>query len=216
MDKELLVSGLERIGMPFSADMADALARYVSEIMLFNPAYKLVGQTDADEIIISHVLDSAAACPVFMEMTEPGDVIADLGSGAGLPGIVLATLMPDRRFVLVERMRRRAQFLQGVIACLGLKNTEVEERDLKDERRLFDAVTARAFHPLYDVIDAMLPILGPDAPLMLYKGQRSNAESELEVLKGEGYSFDAAVMDIRVPYLDKMRTFCVLRNISKQ
>lgn len=216
MDEELLVSGLERIGMPFSADMADALAKYVSEIMLFNPAYKLVGQTDADEIIISHVLDSAAACPAFMDMTGPGSAIADLGSGAGFPGIVLSVLMPDRHFVLIERMRRRAQFLLGVIARLKLGNVEVAENDIREEKRTFDAVTARAFHPLYDIIDDVQPLLRPSAPALFYKGQRSNAESELEVLRGEGYSFDAAVMDLRVPYLDKMRTLCVLRNISKQ
>ena len=216
MDEELLVSGLERIGMPFSADMADALAKYVSEIMLFNPVYKLVGQTDADEIIIAHVLDSAAGCPAFMEMTEPGAVIADLGTGAGLPGIVLSILMPDRHFVLIERMRRRVQFLMGAVARLHLSNAEISEKDIKDEKRAFDAVTARAFHPLYDIIDDVQPILKPDAPAIFYKGQRSNAESELEVLKGEGYSFDAAVRDVRVPYLDKMRTLCVLRNISRQ
>ena len=167
--------------IPFSADTVDALADYVSEIMLFNPVYKLVGQTDADEIIIAHVLDSAAGCPAFMEMTEPEAVIADLGTGAGLPGIVLSILMPDRHFVLIERMRRRVQFLMGAVARLHLSNAEISEKDIKDEKRAFDAVTARAFHPLYDIIDDVQPILKPDAPAIFYKGQRSNAESELEI-----------------------------------
>ena len=140
MDRELLESGLERIGVPYSADSIDRIVAYVSEIMLFNPTYKLVGDKDPDEIIIRHVLDSAAAYPAFMSHTLPGSVIADLGSGAGFPGIVLSILMPDRHFVLVERMRRRAQFLSLAIARTGIKNAECDERDLKEEKRVFDAV----------------------------------------------------------------------------
>ncbi len=213
MDRELLESGLERIGIP-AAD-CDALALYVSEIMLFNPAYKLVGQRDPDEIVINHVLDSAAAYPVFREYTAEGDTIADLGSGAGFPGIVLAVLFPDRRFVLVERMTRRALFLKGVIARLRLSNAEVSVSDAKDEARKFDAVTARAFHPLYDIADDVIRLLKPSAPGLFYKGQRSNAESELEVLRG-GWDFDAAVMDLKVPYLDRMRTLCVLTDWKRK
>ena len=102
MDRELLVSGLERIGIPFDDGVLSAIDTFISEIMLFNPVYKLVGDKDPDEIIIRHVLDSAAAYPVFAEETEAGCTVADLGSGAGFPGVVLSILMPDRHFVLVE------------------------------------------------------------------------------------------------------------------
>ena len=66
MDKELLISGLKRIGIEDDGRIADRLSIFVSEIMLFNPALKLVGDKDPDEIIIRHVLDSAAAYPVFI------------------------------------------------------------------------------------------------------------------------------------------------------
>ena len=69
MDKELLVSGLGRIGAPSDERTEVRLERFISEIMLFNPALKLVGDKDPDEIIIRHVLDSAAAYPVFMKET---------------------------------------------------------------------------------------------------------------------------------------------------
>ena len=215
MDRELLESGLERIGIPFTGDTVDKISSYVGEIMLFNPAYKLVGDKDADEILIRHVLASAAAYPVFMSNTEPGSVIADLGSGAGFPGMVLAILMPDRHFVLVERMIRRSQFLALAIARTGLRNTECDEKDLKEEKRVFDAVTARAFHPLYDIAEEVTDVITPDSVSLFYKGQRQNAVSELDVLRGEGYSFDAEVLDLKVPYLDERRTLCVLRNWTK-
>ena len=212
MDRELLESGLERIGIPYTAEMIDRISSYVSEIVLFNPAYKLVGDKDPDEIVIRHVLDSAAAYPAFIARTLPGSVIADLGSGAGFPGIVLSILMPDRKFVLVERMRRRAQFLALAIARTGIKNAECDEKDLREEKRVFDAVTARAFHPLYDIAADVISVISPSSVSLFYKGQRQNAVSELDVLRGEGYSFDAEVQDIKVPYLDERRTLCVLTN----
>ena len=215
MDKELLVSGLERIGVPLDEGMIERLMIHVSEIMLFNPALKLVGDKDPDGIIIRHVLDSAAAYPVFMKETEPGCTIADLGSGAGFPGVVLAALMPDRVFVLVERMQRRSQFLKGVLLRTGLRNAEVEERDLRTVRRRFDAVTCRAFHPMFSIADEVSSIVDEDGVLLLYKGQRKNAESELSVLRGEGYGFDERMENLRVPYLDEARTMAVLRNFRR-
>ncbi len=212
MDKELLVSGLERIGIPFDDGMINTLGVFIDEILLFNPVYKLVGDKDPDEILIRHVLDSAAAYPVFMRHTESGDIIADLGSGAGFPGIVLAAVMRDRSFVLIERMKRRAGFLRGVIARTGLGNAEVSEKDIKEMKARYRIVTARAFHPLYDVASDVLNILAQDGIGIFYKGQRANAASELEVLRGEGFSFDATIENIRVPYLDESRTLCVLRN----
>ena len=216
MDRELLVSGLERIGIPFTDQMLDRIDTFIGEIMLFNPVYKLVGDKDPDEILIRHVLDSAAAYPEFMRHTAPGETIADLGSGAGFPGIVLAVLMEDRRFVLLERMQRRAGFLRGVLARTGIRNAEVSERDIREEKRRFQAVTARAFHPLYDVADDVLSIMEDDGVGLFYKGQRANAASELDVLRGEGYSFDARIVDIHVPYLDERRTLCVLENWKRK
>lgn len=216
MDRELLVSGLERIGIPFSDHVLDSIGTYIDEIMLFNPVYKLVGDKDPDEILIRHVLDSAAAYPEFMRRTVPGCVIADLGSGAGFPGVVLSILMPDRHFVLLERMQRRVGFLRGVLAKVRIGNAEVSDRDINEEKRRFEAVTARAFHPLFDVADSILGILADGGVGLFYKGQHANVVSELEVLRGEGYSFDAEIVDLRVPYLDERRTLCVLENWKRR
>ena len=215
MDKELLSSGLERIGISVSDELIDRMWLYLDEILLFNPSLKLVGDKDPDEIVIRHILDSAAAYPVFIDNTEASSVIADMGSGAGFPGVVLSMLFPDRHFVLIERMQRRSRFLKGVLVRTGLKNAEVEERDLRTVKRAFDAVTCRAFHPIFSIAEEVSRIIAPGAPLLLYKGQRKNAESELSVLRGECYDFDKRLVDIRVPYLDESRTMVVLRNIRK-
>ena len=215
MDKELLISGLERLGILVDERIMRSFTVYLEEIMLFNPALKLVGDKDPDEIIIKHILDSAAAYPIFKEETKTGDTIADLGSGAGFPGVVLAILFPDRHFVLVERMKRRSQFLQGVLLRIGLKNAEVEERDLKTMRSAFPAVTCRAFHPVFSFAEDVMHIIQGGGALLLYKGPRNNALSELSVFRGEGYEADERLVELKVPYLDEARTMVVLRNIRK-
>ncbi len=216
MDRDLLISGMERIGAPHGDAEIGSLSTFIEEILLFNPVLKLVGDKDPDEIIIRHVLDCAAAYPVFAGETKASDTIADLGSGAGLPGVVLAVLFPDRHFVLVERMQRRSQFLKGVLLRTGLRNAEVDQSDLRAERRRFDAVTCRAFHPVFSIAEDAIRILSDDAPLILYKGQRGNALSELDVLEGGGYSFGSRIEDLRVPYLDEQRTAVVIRGLRKE
>lgn len=215
MDKELLSSGLERIGISVSDELIDRMRLYLDEILLFNPSLKLVGDKDPDEIVIRHILDSAAAYPVFIDNTEASSVIADMGSGAGFPGVVLSMLFPDRHFALIERMQRRSRFLKGVLVRTGLKNAEVCDYDIKEAERSFDAVTCRAFHPIYDVAEDVVNLLKENAPLLLYKGQRNSALSELDVLRGEGWNFDDEIVKLKVPYLDEARTMVVLRNLMK-
>lgn len=215
MDKELLTSGLERIGITPSEALIEKIGVYLDEILLFNPSLKLVGDKDPDEIVIRHVLDSAAAYPVFMKNTDASSEIADLGSGAGFPGVVLSMLFPDRHFVLIERMQRRSRFLKGVLVRTELKNAEVCDTDIRDAERSFDAITCRAFHPIYDVAEDIVPLLKEGAPILLYKGQGNSASSELEVLRGEGWTFHDEIVKLKVPYLDEARTMVVLRNLKR-
>ena len=196
MDK--LLQGLAMLGVDGYEAKGEKLREYISELILFNPALKLVGEKSEEGIIVRHILDSASAYGLFNAMTEKGDVIADLGSGAGLPGIVLAILFPDREFALIERMNRRAGFLRGVIAKLGLRNAAVIEKDIKDIDRKFSVLTCRAFHPVNDIAKSAVALLSDNGKAMFYKGQRGNAEKELDALS-LSYSFDSSIEPIKVP-----------------
>ena len=110
MADDIILSGLKAYGVDKAEDKAIILEKYLNEIMLFNPTLKLVGEKERDEIIYRHILDSASAYPLFSSMTKTSSTIADLGTGAGLPGVVLAILFPDRNFVLIDRMTRRIGF----------------------------------------------------------------------------------------------------------
>ncbi len=207
MDK--LLHGLSMLGIDEPEAKSNKLREYISELILFNPALKLVGEKSEEGIIIRHILDSASAYGFFNAMTEKGDVVADLGSGAGLPGIVLAILFPDREFALIERMNRRAGFLRGVIAKLGLKNASVIEKDIKGIDRKFSVLTCRAFHPVNDIAKSAIALLSDDGKALFYKGQRANAEKELEALS-LSYSFDSIIEPLKVPYLDEERVLMII------
>ena len=213
--KELLTDGLKKLGISGYEEKSELLYKYVGELMLFNPALKLVGDRDERGIIIRHILDSASGYNVFLECTKIGDTIADLGSGSGLPGIVLASILEDRNFVLVERMQRRVGFLRGVVAKLKLQNVRVLDKDIRDIDEKFSAITCRAFHPLIDIAKDSVKLLDNDGVAIMYKGQRKSVDSELQCLSFD-YDFNASCTALDVPFLNEERVMCVLSGWRKR
>ena len=208
--KELVFEGLKKIGIPDYKEKAELLGLYIDELLFFNPSLKLIGDKEEKDIVVRHILDCASGYDCFQRYTKPGDTIADLGSGSGLPGIVLAILLGDRNFVLVERMQRRVGFLRGVVAKLKLGNARIEDKDIKDIRESYNALTCRAFHPLSDIAKDCVKLLCPSGYSLMYKGQRKSVESELKDLEEKGFSFEAMLEEISVPYLKEERVMCVL------
>ena len=201
---DLLLEGAEKLKLDLTSLQRERLERYISEIELFNPIYKLVSYQDRDELIIRHILDSLAELKVF-EALE-GSSIADLGTGAGFPGVVLA-IMLDRPIVLVERMKRRVDFLKNVILRCNLKNVRIVSKDVSEVEERFDIVTCRAFHPIFDIIDDVDRILSPNGVFAPYKGKKSYLYSEIENLS----NWDVSITNLHVPFLDEERIIALMR-----
>ena len=201
---DLLLEGAEKLKLDLTSLQRERLERYISEIELFNPIYKLVSYQDKDELIIRHILDSLAGVKVF-EALE-GFSIADLGTGAGFPGVVLA-IMLDRPIVLVERMKRRVDFLKNVILRCNLKNVRIVSKDVSEVEERFDIVTCRAFHPIFDIIDDVDRILSPNGVFAPYKGKKSYLYSEIENLS----NWDVSITNLHVPFLDEERIIALMR-----
>jgi 16S rRNA (guanine527-N7)-methyltransferase len=172
------------------------LTRYIDEIERFNPVYGLVAVKSREELVSRHILDSLAPLGIIVRLLEEGAErrggatdnaakgpprIADLGSGAGLPGIPLAIALPEARLTLIERMGRRAGFLRNCSAVLALDNVEVEEIEM--ERAApgrFDLICFRAFRPLdAPLLKAVFRLLAPGGILAAYKGRRAAIEAEM-------------------------------------
>lgn len=207
MRDDLLCQGLEKLGLNVSPSALSKLDTYIKEIELFNPAYRLVSCADRDELVIRHILDCAAGVPVIASCLGPDRTVADFGSGAGLPGVVLACLMEDVDFVLVERMKRRVDFLNNVRLCSSLDNVTILPDDISTVSGTFSCITFRAFHPLYDIISQLDRLLAEEGTVCAYKAHRTYVMAEAEGL--DGFSF--SLVPLKVPFLDEERNMMVLK-----
>ena len=135
----------------------------------------LLGPREADRIWERHLINCAALQPLL----PATGVVCDVGSGAGLPGLVLAIQCPDHQFVLLEPLLRRATFLTEVAADLGLDNVTVVRDRAEDHRPPtggYPAVVARAVAPLVKLIPWTLPLVAPESALLAMKGGGASAE----------------------------------------
>ena len=216
----LLEEGLIRLDLRQDSVLSP-LTKYIEEIELFNPAYGLVKVKDRRELVVKHIFDSLAPINILRSRAlgagsrcMPNKTIADIGSGAGLPGIPLAVCMDDAEFTLVERMGRRAGFLRNTVAVLGLSNVKIEEADMGKLSipEKFNLIVFRAFKPLNSgILKGLLRLLAPGGIIASYKGRRQTIEEEMEQVLGKRQAQDSCarssweIVSLNVPFLDEER-----------
>lgn len=135
----------------------------------------LIGPLEPRRLWTRHILNSAVAAPLF----PAGGRVGDVGSGAGLPGLVLAIARPDVQWVLIEPMERRVAWLNEQVAALSLDNVEVVRARAEDwkDGPILDAVTARAVSALRTLVPLIAPLVRNGGELILLKGV--NAANEI-------------------------------------
>jgi 16S rRNA (guanine527-N7)-methyltransferase len=175
----------------------------------------LLGPREIDRVWDRHILNSAAVA----ELLDPDERIADIGSGAGLPGIPLALARPDLRLTLIEPLLRRSEFLREVVDDLRLDVAIVrgraEDRSVRQQVGEMDAVVSRAVASLDKLTKWSVPLLRPDGRMVAIKGER--AEEEIQehrrVMASLG-AVDVKVMRCGADYLDPPVTAVVARRES--
>ncbi len=186
---------------------------YIKALQEYNAKFDLINTDDYDQIVIRHILDSLSGAPLLakhisvrntgstghggpataqcdgsnasVEFGDTGRITnADLGSGAGLPGIPLSAVFPQFNFVLVERMSKRCNFLEHCAHLLELKNVTVEENQAERlEQNRFDFCVFRAFRPLEKKMTHVLRrILKDGGKLLAYKAKAAKIEEEMTAL----------------------------------
>lgn len=156
----------------FGAGIAQA-RKYADALVRDADLLGLLGPREMPKLWTRHILNSA----VVSELLHEGERVADVGSGAGLPGIPMAIARPDVDFVLVEPMERRSNWLVQQVADLGLVNVTVQRARAEEvERKAFDVVTARAVSALPKLLRMTVGLLKPGGRLIALKGGRAQAE----------------------------------------
>lgn len=209
MSNDTLSRGLELLGLTSRTGLAEGLQAYRKEIETWNERLGLVSLKGADDLAVKHLLDSLAPWSI-LEGLGFGSLV-DLGSGAGFPGIPLALTFPRAKTVLVERMERRAGFLNDTLGVLGRSDVTVLQRTFEEVKDTFDVVTFRAVFPLdAKLVKKMKRLLNPGGRIAAYKGRREVIDGELATL---GALADGAeVIPLKVPFLDEERHLVILKD----
>ncbi len=196
-----LAAGVSRLGLALAPAQLEALATLAAELADWNTRVNLTSITAPDEVVDKHLLDSLAVLPLLKGLT-----VADVGSGAGFPGLPLAIADLDRRYTLIESTGKKVKFIRHMVAKLDLPNVEPVLGRAESYRpaRPFDAVVARALGPLAEFVRVAGHLAGRGGRLLAMKGRAP--EDELKALPAGWKAL--AVHPVAVPGLDAER--CVV------
>ncbi len=158
----------------FASGRLDLAVRYTELLATDGVVRGLIGPREAPRLWERHILNSA----VLGEAIPPEATVCDLGTGAGLPGLVLAIARPDLRVTLVEPLLRRTTFLEEVVAALGLSHVVVRRGRAEDVHgeATFDVVTSRAVAPLERLLGWSMPLVAPTGAMVAMKGRSIREE----------------------------------------
>jgi 16S rRNA (guanine527-N7)-methyltransferase len=174
-EEEILVRGADALGCDINPGQIKLLLSFIHEIRHWNKRINLVGPSSPPDDVVLHLVDSLA--PVQDLPVEPMDVL-DLGSGAGLPGLVLKILRTEWNMTLAESREKKCVFLKHMARSLGLEGLRVHEKRVEPGsfHQPFDLITVRAFGSLRDIIPVASPALKCGATLLAFKGPRYRSE----------------------------------------
>ena len=172
-----LGDGLAAMGLDLPAASQETLLAYVALLKKWNRTYNLTAIRDEAEMVVQHLLDSLSVLPAVQESALAGRRWADVGSGAGLPGIPMAVARPDLDMTLIEAVDKKSAFQRQAKIELGLSNITAFKRRVEEvEGGGFDAVVSRAFAEIADFARLAGHLLVPGGRLYAMKGRLPDDE----------------------------------------
>lgn len=193
-----LATGVEALGLELETGALHLLLDYLALLDKWNKVFNLTAVRTPREMLSHHLLDSLAVAPHLH-----GVRVIDVGAGAGLPGIPLAIISPERRYTLLDSNGKKARFMRQAVIDLGLSNVEVVHERVENYRpeEGFDTVISRAFAAIADFVTLAGPLCRQGGRLLAMKGRYP--DDEIDALPA-GFAV-AAVHRLAVPGLDAER-----------
>lgn len=225
-ERSALIDAAGSLGTLLTTGSAGSLLKLIDELTKWNAAYNLTAITRRDEMITHHLLDSLSVRTALHGLT-----VADVGTGAGFPGLPLAIVEPERRFTLIDSNNKKVRFVAHAARTLALKNvTAVHSRaenfgsgpntgagataraaagvsGQSSPDATFDTVIARAFAALPELLRLVSPLCGPDTHVLAMKGKRP--DDEIAAVPSDWKILD--VRPLAVPGLNEERHLVTLQ-----
>ena len=203
-----LAAGVAELGVDVDLETQKKLLAYLERMAKWNRVYNLTALRNPGEWVSHHLLDSLSVLPHVK-----GPLVADVGSGAGFPGLVLAMVRPDWQVVSVEAVDKKAAFQRQVSAELALTNVRVEGRRVEDVRLEAgaDSVVSRAFSSLADFVNLTRHLLKPGGQWAAMKGRLP--KEEIAALPDDVQVRE--IIELKVPGLNAERCVVLMNETGK-
>ena len=204
-NKALLVTGLEALGIKNQDNLIDKLLIYINLLVKWNQTYNLTAITEEPHIITHHLLD----CLSVIKLVKATNIL-DVGSGAGLPGLILALCFPKKKITMVDKVGKKTAFIQQAIGEFSLNNAIVLNSRVEDMKnyRDYDGIISRAFSDMETMIKLTSNLLLEEGSWYGMKSKKSKA-NEMAAIK---YPYHVDKID--VPHLNAERYLITVVNTA--
>lgn len=207
--ESLLQRGVNQLQLETTIAQRDALLSYVALLHQWNKAYNLTAIKDPGDMVVRHILDSLS-----LLSSVTGKTVIDVGTGAGLPGIPLAVMRPDKTVVLLDSNGKKTRFLHHVVTHLELSNVHIVHSRVRDhvEHGGYDHVVTRAFSSSAKMVDECSHLLKSSGTILAMKS--AGYEAELAELDNDVEVTSTTMLD--VPFLDEPRVVVSMRPTAQR
>ncbi|MDE4453702.1 16S rRNA (guanine(527)-N(7))-methyltransferase RsmG [Psychrobacter sp. DAB_AL62B] len=192
----ILAQAIDELSLTLSETQQRTLLLYLDQLLLWNKAYNLTAITDPVEALIKHVIDCLAIITHL-----PSGSLLDIGTGAGLPAVIIAICQPERSCTALDSNQKKIRFIKQISSELGLSNMQPIASRIEAHEASYDVVTSRAFASLIDFVDAAQPRLADGGYLCAMKG-KAPSDEELQAL---GDNWEIKTIKLNVPRLHDSR-----------
>lgn len=207
--KSYLMSLFGQTSLSTTDEQLEKLTIILEMLNTWNSALNLTAIRDVKQMAVLHILDSAVAAPVVASV-EGVKHVADVGTGAGFPGLVLAVLHPELNFTLIDSVGKKLSFVRQVSARLKLSNVEmINKRCEEIEHEPFDCIVSRAFAPIERMVSWCLPLLKDDGRFVAMKANLE--QEELDAIPSSVQI--ERIEELHVPECDAKRQAVVLKKV---
>ncbi|WP_201553948.1 16S rRNA (guanine(527)-N(7))-methyltransferase RsmG [Psychrobacter sp. 72-O-c] len=202
---DILAQSVQTLALPLSDTQQRTLLLYLDKLLLWNKAYNLTAITDPVEALIKHVID----CLAIIAHLPTGSLL-DIGTGAGLPAVIIAICQPERHCTALDSNQKKIRFIKQISSELGLTNVQPIAARIEAHDAEYDVVTSRAFASLIDFVEAAQPRLADNGRLCAMKGK----EPTVEELQALDQNWQIKTIKLTVPRLEDSRHLIELSHKS--